>query len=243
MYKTLKERYRPERQWPANSTEPFPMEGDILMLQFVNTFRNRSTGDRKDLLHDYECLLAWCCEFGIISHDEYQVLELEGRCYEHEAAVVWQRAVKLRESMHQFIYSPMRGREIHEVDLFYFNELVNDANAHIRFELDNNRPRQAWTDMEEQLAAPLWKLVKHAVDLVNSKAFDYVKKCQCGNVYLDTTHGKNRRWCNPLTCGQTARMKTYRKRRQEGEGVKENAGEPKIMNVEIVEPKCVGQLA
>lgn len=212
MYKSPKERYQPERQWPANSVDRFPMEGDILLLQFINTYRNRNSDHRKDLLENYERFLTWCLEFKLTDPDEHNVLTLEGQCYAHEAAVVWQHAVQLREIMHEFICSPMRGREIHEVAMFFFNDIIREANAHLRFELNDNRPQQAWFDTDEQLAFPLWKLAKQAAWLLESKEFDRIKKCRCGNLYLDSTHGKNRRWCNPQACGQASRMREYRKR-------------------------------
>jgi predicted RNA-binding Zn ribbon-like protein len=239
MYKSQKERYRPERQWPANSSDPFPMEGDILVLQFINTYRNRDRRDRKDLLGSYENFLAWCWEFGIIDLDHHNYLELEGRCYRDEANLVWQRAVRLREALHEFIYGPIRDREIHEIDMLIFNELVDEANAHLRYELDNNRPRQAFIDIEDQPKGPLLKLVKQAEYLLNSKAFDNIKKCKCGNVFLDTTHGKNRRWCNPLGCGQKARMRVYRKRIAE----RVTGEEATIMKIELIDSKCVGEVA
>lgn len=239
MYKTLKERYKPERQWPANSSDPFPMEGDILILQFINTHRNRDTNYGKDLLEDYGDFLNWCWEFGVVDAEEHETLSQEGYCYAHEANVVWQRARKLRFAMREFICCPMRGREIREVDLFYFNELVNEADTHLRFELDDNRPRQAWFEIDEQLGGPLWKLVKQAVYLLESKAFDHIKKCRCGNLYLDTTHGKNRRWCNPLTCGQNTRMKAYRKRKV-AERLTEDEGPGSIKIETLSAEECVG---
>ncbi|WP_370362844.1 CGNR zinc finger domain-containing protein [Mucilaginibacter flavidus] len=35
------------------------------------------------------------------------------------------------------------------------------------------------------------------------------KNCSCGKFYLDTTRNKNRRWCNPLICGNSVRSKKY----------------------------------
>ena len=228
MYKSQKGRYKPDRHWPANASDPFPMEGDILILQFINTFRNRDRKDRKDLLNSYEDFLAWCWEFGLIDLDEHNYLDLEGRCYADEANLVWQQAVKLREALHEFIYGPMRDREIHEIDMLIFNELVCEANAHLRYELDDNRVRQLWIDIEDQPKGPLLKLVKHAEYLLPSAAFEHIKKCKCGNVFLDTTHGKNRRWCNPQGCGQASRMRALRKRQKEVADA-----ERAIMKVEI----------
>jgi predicted RNA-binding Zn ribbon-like protein len=181
------------------------------------------------LLNSYEDFLAWCWEFGIIDLDEHNYLDLEGHCDSSEANLVWQHAVKLREALHEFIYGPMRDREIHEIDMLIFNELVNEANAHLRYELDDNRVRQAWIDIEDQPKGPLLKLVKQAEYLLHSTAFEHIKKCKCGNVFLDTTHGKNRRWCNPQGCGQASRMRKFRKAKKEAA-----EAEIKLMNMEMV---------
>ncbi|SHN17710.1 CGNR zinc finger domain-containing protein [Mucilaginibacter sp. OK098] len=213
MYKSLKIRYKPERSWPTNPADPFPFEGGIPVLQFINTYRNRGGVHRKEYLENYEDFLAWCNEFKIIDLEDYNGLNLEGHCYEHEANHVWQRVIKLRETVYEFINCTLRSKQIHEDAIAYFNEMVGEANTHLRFELNGNTLQVMWFKTHEELAAPLWIIVKQATILLQSANFNDIKKCNCGKFYLDTTRNKNRQWCNPLVCGNAVRTKKYKERK------------------------------
>jgi predicted RNA-binding Zn ribbon-like protein len=213
MYKSLKSRYKPVDTWPANTASVFPFEGGIPVLQFLNTYRSRGGIDRKELLESYDDFLTWCNEFEIIDLENYNGLSLEGQCYAHEACCVLQRAVKLRETVYEFFNCTLRDRPIHEDAIAFFNEMLNEANAHLRFELNGNNLQVMWFNTFEELPAPLWILVKHAEVLLQSASFRDVKKCHCGKFYLDTTRNKNRRWCNPLVCGNAVRTKNYKERK------------------------------
>ncbi|ASU33941.1 CGNR zinc finger domain-containing protein [Mucilaginibacter xinganensis] len=213
MYKSLKDRYKPERSWPANSADPFPMEGDIPVLQFINTYRDRGGIRRKDYLGNYEEFLNWCNEFKIVDLEDYNCLNFEGYCNPHDANLVWHRAIRLREIIYEFINSTLRDKQIHEHAVAYFNEEVNEANAHLRFELIGNSLQVMWFNTHEELAVPLWIIVKQAAVLLQSAQFRDIKKCYCGKFYLDTTKNKSRRWCNPLVCGNAVRSREYKERK------------------------------
>jgi len=209
MYKSLKNRYRPERQWPCNAADPFPIEGEHLVLQFINTYRNRGGVHRKEYIENYADFLSWCHEFGIMNLEEYNTLVLEGNCYQDEACFVWQRAIKLREKIYEYIYCNMRDKPVHEDVADFLNETIAAANNHLRLELVDNKLQVVWYNMHEELAWPLWVLAKHGIALLQSEEFGYIKKCSCGKFYLDNTRNKNRRWCNPLVCGNSVRSKKY----------------------------------
>ena len=214
MYKSLKNRYKPERPWKSDKVTPFPFEGDIPFLQFINTYRNRGTSNWVEQIETYDVFLDWCQEFKIIEPDEQNTLSLEGYCYADEANFVRLRAIKLREAVCEFIDSPLRGREINEDAVAFFNGTLAEANAHLRFELNGDNLEVTWFDTVEQLAAPLWILTKQAETLMLSANFKDIKKCHCGKFYLDTTRNKTRRWCNPLVCGNAVRTKNYKERKR-----------------------------
>lgn len=62
-----------------------PLEGDTPVLQFINTLRDRDSGQLKEYLENYGYFLTWSYEIGLIDWDAYNILELEAYCYEHEA--------------------------------------------------------------------------------------------------------------------------------------------------------------
>jgi predicted RNA-binding Zn ribbon-like protein len=213
MYKSLKNRYKPERSWPNNPADPFPFEGDIPVLQLINSYRDRGGIHRKDYLQNYEDFLAWCHEFNIMDLEDYNGLNFEGYCNGHDANYVWQRIIKFRETVYEFINCTLLGKQIHEDAVAYFNEIVSEANAHLRFELNGNTLQVVWFSTDEELAAPLWILAKQAAALLQSANFNDIKKCHCGKFYLDTTRNKNRQWCNPLVCGNAVRTRKYKERK------------------------------
>jgi len=186
-----------------------PLDGDVPLLQFINTFSKRGTLQAKNYLNTYDDLLTWSYEVRLIEEDTYNILELESRCYVKEAASLVNRAILMRGNLFLLVDCLMHDEPVGDGIIEELNEANDEANKHVRYAMTPYGLMEGWRNPQEELAFPLWLLTKSALSFLTSPMVKYIKKCHCGHLYLDTTKGRNRRYCNPITCGKVRRSKKY----------------------------------
>lgn len=202
-------RYQPQRIQYAGQKDLCPLNGDIPVLQFINTMRDRGGKQTKEYLNSYDDFLTWCYEIKIIDLDEYNILDLEQYCYQHEAASILNRVILAREMLNELIHCLITDVPVHKQTIEHFNLINNEANSHLRFEFTSYGLQEIWFKTTEEMAAPLWIIIKQAGDFFQSGDIKYIKKCRCGSLFLDKTKNSKRQWCNPLNCGNTYRCKKH----------------------------------
>lgn len=72
-----------------------------------------------------------------------------------------------------------------------------------------------YTTIERNLAGPAPLAVLRGADLMTSRDVRRVRSCddpRCGALFLDTSSGVGRRWCDMATCGNRAKARGYRER-------------------------------
>ncbi|MDB5149734.1 MAG: zinc finger protein [Mucilaginibacter sp.] len=189
-----------------------PLDGDIPLLQFINTHTKRGTLQAKNYLKTYRDFLTWSYETRLIGEDTFDILELEAYCYRHEADGIINRVLIVRENLYELVYCFMHDEPVSPAVTDELNAENDDANKHVCYAMTPNGLAKEWRDPQEELAFPLWIVIKKAIRFLTSKDIQHIKKCHCGNLYLDTTKNRNRRYCNPLTCGSIRRSKQYLER-------------------------------
>ncbi len=199
----------PKRIGRYGTTDLCPIEGDIPVLQFINTHKNRGTAQAKNYLKNYDDFITWCYEVQLVDQDDYNILEAESYCFVQMATGIVNQMILAREMLHELIYCIMRDEPVHPITLSDFNSFNEAANKHLSFEMTAYGLREVWINIEEEMAYPLWKLIKDAATFLTSADLRFIKRCHCGNLYLDKTKNKIRRYCNPLTCGSALRSKQY----------------------------------
>src|ERR1700744_1133659 len=137
MNKTQLRRYKPERL-PRHEPQKnrVPLDGDVPVLQFLNTCQNRGQRGAKDYFENYGDFLDWCLEINIVDQEEYNALEFE--CYCNimlEADRVFEQVIKAREMLYELVSCLLRGKEVHPQLINRFNAVVNEANKFLHFEL------------------------------------------------------------------------------------------------------------
>jgi predicted RNA-binding Zn ribbon-like protein len=193
---------------------PFPTEGDVPVLQFINTKTSRYTPEAKDRLKNYQFFVRWAFDFKIISEKIYEELSLEGYSNEREAAVIFNKAMGIRDSLYELIISFMVGMPASPQELNLFNNVNNEANRHLCFAMTELGPKEVWINTTEQIAFPLWRIVKRAGELITSAEIFQIKKCPCGNLFLDRSKRNDRNWCK-RACGKSYWSKEYYRRKKE----------------------------
>lgn len=186
-----------------------PLDGDIPLLQFINTHAKRGTLAARNYFKTYQDFLTWSYEIRLIGEDTFDTLELEAYCYANEAANILNKAIVARENLCELVYCIMHDEPVPPAVIDELNTCSDDANKHVYYAMTPYGLMEGWRDPQEELAFPLWIITKKAIRFLTSTDVRFIKKCHCGNLYLDTTKSRNRRYCNPLTCGSIRRSKQY----------------------------------
>ena len=212
MKKSTLTKFTPQRVLRYGNVDLCPLDGDTFVLQFLNTHSKRGTADAKNYLKNYDEFIVWCYEINLIDEDDYNILICEGYCYAHEAESILNKVLLAREMLYEIICCMINNEPLHPITLNDFNMLNDEANKHLRFEMTPDGFQNVWFNINEEMAFPLWRMMKCAIAFLTSGDIKLIKKCSCGNFFLDRTKNGIKQYCNPLTCGSIKRSKQYYQR-------------------------------
>jgi predicted RNA-binding Zn ribbon-like protein len=177
-----------------------------LALDFCNTAGEHLAEQPDELLHDWESLLRWAAQVGLIEHESYF------RLLRHPEPV--DQVVQLRESIYHVGLAIAGNRRPSKGDLAFIREQANAPRPEIRFHKSALRWRPAPTHASEQLRSVL---AAEALSLLCSPKAVRIGICEgakCGWLFLDESRGKRRRWCDMNDCGTRAKARRYYQRQK-----------------------------
>jgi len=91
------------------------------------------------------------------------------------------------------------------------NAAVGEAYAHLQVRAVTEGYDLVWPAPSD-LRAPLWPVVKSAVDLLVSGEAR-LRACAsdtCGWLFIDESKNRSRRWCSMRDCGNRAKVRRFR---------------------------------
>ena len=201
---------------PASRAASLPLVGGILSLDFANTASGRDTeGFRENLLQAAD-LVAWARHAAVL--DEPAETRLQRRCGDEPwfGARLLGEALRLRDAIYRLDTALAQGCSPAQ------NDIDTIAATHAaclgRGRLTTQDGGFGWTwDVESAPdAALLGPIAASAMALITTADRARLKHCQghhCGWLFLDTTKSNNRRWCEMEVCGNRAKQKRRRGRR------------------------------
>jgi len=212
----------------ASATDPLPFKliAGELCLDFVNTVSGRvSSGpgagghdwaDRilGERLDDYGALVTWGEAAGALDGDEAGRLRALAGASVRRAAREAARARKLREGLYRIFKASIEGWTPGPEDVAAFNAEAARLRAGERLVWNEGRLVRGWQGADD-LARPLWRVVRSAEDLLTGDALARVGQCpgeRCGWLFLDTSRSARRRWCTMADCGNLAKVRRFRRR-------------------------------
>lgn len=165
-------------------------------LDLVGTVQKRRTKHLDQLSRPAD-LGRWVAEAGVSS----AAVEVGG----DEFAA----AVRLREAIYGIALAVIDDRPLAAEDCAIVNEFA--ARPALRWSLDANRQVSSGGDAWMVLA----ELARGAVELFADASADRIRECasdDCTRLYLDTSLGGTRRWCDMKLCGNRAKVAEFRAR-------------------------------
>jgi predicted RNA-binding Zn ribbon-like protein len=194
--------------------------GGSLCLDFVNTVGGRADQRAYTVLRDklptFDDLLTWSRLAGLVSQAEVLRLVRRAAGNPKEAAVVLKRAATLREGLYRIFRSVVDGRRTVRNDIAILERELSNARDHERLSPAAGAFEWTWDD-RDALDRMLWAVSRSAAELLTSEDLSTLRHCggeECGWMFLDTSRNRSRQWCDMRDCGNRAKVRRFRERRQ-----------------------------
>ncbi len=198
-------------------------------LDFVNTVSGRVASGRLLEGHDYgdrilverlgswSDLTDWAAHAKLLDRALVERLRSASDASAEASGRALSHAVALREALYRIFKAVVEGWTPPATDVQRLNQETAALRASEELVWDGLRPELAWRG--DELAYPLWRVVRSAESLLTSSALDRVGQCpgdNCGWLFLDASRGGRRRWCDMAVCGNLAKVRRHRRRARRG---------------------------
>lgn len=194
---------------------PFAFLAGSLCLDFANTAFREDGVPVWDTLDGYDDLLAWARVAGVLAPADAERLGAAARERPGDALAAFERAVAFRERVYRTFAALAGGSGVDPQELAGLNRALDDASAHRRLAADGRRFRWEWAGGEAELDRVLWPVAWSAGELLVGPELERVRRCageDCTRLFLDTSRGARRRWCDMSHCGNLAKVRRFRMR-------------------------------
>lgn len=196
----------------------FSLVGGRLCLDFCNTQVDRR-GVPVELLESYTDLVAWSSRTGILNAEEATRLKRSAARNRTAALSVLQRALALREALHD-VFAPLAaGRRPRAGALDTLNAELASAMARSQVVPTETGFTWLWAEGGRALDCMVWPVARSAADLLTAGELDALRECRgpaCGWLFLDTSRNRSRVWCDMKVCGNRAKAKRHHERVRAG---------------------------
>lgn len=185
-------------------------------VDFVNTVHSWRADPPPDYLSDFDDFVDWNRIRGLLPRKvaaHFKSGASKGK------AEVFAEAIALRASLHQLFLAVAEGKSPPQCALDHLNVVMHKTGPWRRLAVDKSAGpgviRASWDFADAPAVAALGPVAWAAADLLENGGLDRLKECpgpRCGWVFLDASKNRSRTWCSMKTCGNTAKVKRFRKR-------------------------------
>ena len=196
----------------------FSLVGGRLCLDFCNTRVDRR-GQPLELLESYSDLVAWSSRTGLLNAEEAARLKRSAARNGTAAVAVLQRALTLREALHDIFAALAGARRPRPAALDTLNGELAGAMARSQVVPTESGFTWLWAEGGRALDCMLWPVARSAADLLTIGELDALRECRgpaCGWLFLDTSRNRSRVWCDMKVCGNRAKAKRHHERVRAG---------------------------
>ncbi|MFC4906663.1 CGNR zinc finger domain-containing protein [Actinomadura gamaensis] len=202
----------------AHAFRPRDLVGGHVVIDLLNTVTARNA-DPVDRLDGYPRLLEWAALTEHFDPDALVALERLAEADPAGAARALDRTRELREDLHDLVTAlvrqddPAPAEAVRRVERRWKHAA---AGAHLTV-------RENTAELQIDVATSGLdylghRLVLEAFDLLRSLPPERTRVCpgvRCGWVFIDSSRGGRRRWCDMATCGNSAKGRTHYQRKRQ----------------------------
>jgi predicted RNA-binding Zn ribbon-like protein len=202
---------------PSRKLEDLEWVGGHPSLDYVNTV-HAWTGDTPgaEYLLAYADLLDWHRTAGLIGAGSARAF---GAAPAADRAAALESALALRGALRSIFHSLATAGPIRQAALDHLNEVLQRTAPWRRLEASDAGVRCRWDFAGAPPEAILGPVAWNAAELLEHGKVDRIRECPpgdgCGWLFLDSSKNRSRTWCSMKTCGNTAKVKRFRARRED----------------------------
>lgn len=181
-------------------------------VDFVNTVHDWTRDPPPDYLRNYTDLIRWNRMAGLIGPIGEANLT---RGPERSRALAFREALALRADLHRLFRAIARGEPWPEEALAHLDAAVKQTVAWRQLQTEQGRLCCTWNFQNAPPAAVIGPVAWRAVELLENGELQRLKECpgeHCGWLFIDTSRNRSRTWCSMKNCGNTAKVRRFRKR-------------------------------
>jgi predicted RNA-binding Zn ribbon-like protein len=192
-------------------------------LDLVNTVTARNTPAPIDWLDGYPRVLEWARLAGVVESGALTLLQRRAATDNARAESAMARLKDFRELLHAAYTALIRGERVPEPALKQLVNIWDEARGRLDLEYRDRRV-ELRTDIDRSgLDLVRDCLADGAIALLLQLPNDRVRICRgerCGWLFVDSSKGAQRVWCDMATCGNAAKsrrhLKSVQRRRRRG---------------------------
>jgi predicted RNA-binding Zn ribbon-like protein len=188
----------------------FKLLGGVPCLDFVNTKNWHADEKPYDFFGSYSGLLQWSLQLALITPSQAEQLFNLAEQQTQRAQTVLEQTQQLRKTIYDLFFDIANGQELSDIELDRFNSAWRKSLASMQVRPIQKTFRWEWMGSDNTLDSMLWPVLHSAAELLISEKLNRVRNCEgCGWLFLDTTKGGRRRWCDMSICGNRAKSKRH----------------------------------
>jgi predicted RNA-binding Zn ribbon-like protein len=201
----------------AKTLETLDPVGGHTALDFVNTVNSwHGAEPGAEFLHDYADVLRWHRMAGLLGPHNTRALS-GGSAREQARALEGVRA--FRASLHALFHAIATAGPLPQAALDDLNEAIRKTAGWRRLVARGSEIICGWDFTGAPPDAVVGPVAWQAVELLEHGETQRIKECPdgegCGWLFLDSSKNRSRTWCSMKTCGNSAKVKRFRARREQ----------------------------
>ena len=183
-------------------------------LDLVNTVTARNTATPLDWLDGYARVLEWARLAGVVESGALMLLHRRAATDNARAEAAMARLKDFRELLHTAYTALIRGEGVPGPALKQLANIWDEARGRLDLEYREQRV-ELRTDIDRSgLDLVRDCLADSAIALLLRLPDDRVRICRgdrCGWLFIDSSKGAQRVWCDMATCGNAAKSRRHLK--------------------------------
>jgi predicted RNA-binding Zn ribbon-like protein len=191
--------------------------GGELSLDFTNTVSDKGGESVHDYLTAFSDLIIWGERAESLTSESAAALRQTAEAHPQETQPVWRRAIRLREALYRIFLANTEQKPFAAEDLACLNQELARAMGHLRVKEGADGLTWGWEEDVLDLDQIIWPIAHSAAELLVSGEIERIHQCKgirCGWFFVDRSKNHSRRWCDMKVCGNAAKVRRFRSRRQ-----------------------------
>jgi len=202
---------------PPSRAATVTLLGGELALDFANTESGRGHASHQDHLQAPGDVADWLGHAKAIGSEEALWLRTWAKARPNEAAKLLAQARSLREDVHAISVALARKEPPPAAAMARLNAFHGHCLTHAILRPNGSAFHWAWDVLAHPQHAALAPVAMSAIAILTGLDLARVKECggeHCGWLFYDRSKNNSRRWCEMEICGNRAKQKRLRTRRE-----------------------------